>query len=67
MKDGGFAAYRDQVIEAGHTEAYEPWTKEEDRQLIREYESGKTTKELSEIHKRTKGAVRSRLKKLGQI
>ena len=67
VKDGGFAAYRDQVIEAGHTEAYEPWTKEEDRQLIREYESGKTTKELSEIHKRTKGAVRSRLKKLGQI
>ena len=66
-KEGSFAAYRDKVIEAGSTEAYQPWTKEEDQQLIREYESGKTTKELSEIHKRTAGAIRSRLKKLGLV
>ena len=66
-KDSSFAAYKDKVIGAGHTEAYQPWTKEEDQQLIREYESGKTTKELSEIHKRTGGAVRSRLKKLKLI
>ena len=64
---GSFAAFKDKVIEAGHTEAYQPWTKEEDQQLIREYESGKTTKELSVIHKRTYGALRSRLKKLKLI
>ncbi|MBO7663483.1 MAG: DNA helicase RecQ [Clostridia bacterium] len=64
-KAGSFAAYKDQVIEAGHTEAYQAWTKEEDRKLISEYESGKTPKELSEIHKRTRGAIQSRLKKLG--
>ena len=43
---------------------YRPWTKEEDQQLIEEHETGKTTGEISEIHKRTKGAIKSRLKKL---
>ena len=65
VKRGSFAAHKDRVIEAGNIEAYQAWTKEEDRQLIREYESGKTTNELSEIHKRTRNAIRSRLKKLG--
>ena len=62
---GSFAAYKDKVITDGHTDAYQPWTKEEDQQLIRERKSGKTVKELSEIHRRTPGAMRSRLKKLG--
>jgi len=64
---GSFAAYKDGVIANGSTEAYQPWTKEEDQQLIREYESGISTKELSGLHKRTQGAIRSRLKKLGKI
>ncbi len=64
---GSFQAYKDKVIEKGSTEAYQPWTKEEDRQLIRERHEGKTTKQLSEIHRRTQGAIRSRLKKLGII
>ena len=34
------------------------------QQLIREKESGKTISEMAEIHKRTQGAIRSRLKKL---
>jgi ATP-dependent DNA helicase RecQ len=63
---GGFTAYKDKVIASGSTEAYQPWTKEEDQQLIREYESGISIKELSDIHKRTQGAIRSRLKKLGK-
>jgi len=61
---GAFAAYKDKVIAKGSTEAYQPWTKEEDQRLTREFEEGKTVKELSEIHKRTQGAIRSRLKKL---
>ncbi len=64
---GSFAAYKNKVITNGSTEAYQPWTKEEDQQLIREYENGISTKELSDIHKRTQGAIRSRLKKLGKI
>ena len=67
VTDSSYETYKDKVIKAGNTEAYQPWTKEEDRQLIREHESGKTTKELSEIHKRTRGAIQSRLKKLGLV
>ena len=61
---GAFQAYKEKVITKGSTEAYQSWTKEEDQQLIREHEAGKTVKEMSEIHKRTHGAIRSRLKKL---
>ena len=61
---GTFQAYKDNIIANGNTEAYQSWTKEEDQQLMREHEEGKTTKEISEIHKRTQGAIRSRLKKL---
>ncbi len=67
VTDSSYETYKDKVIKAGNTEAYQPWTKEEDQQLIREHASGKTTKELSEIHKRTRGAIQSRLKKLGLV
>ena len=62
-----FQAFKDRIIARGSTEAYQPWTKEEDQQLIREQQEGNTIKELSEIHRRTRGAIRSRLKKLGRI
>ena len=58
-------SYLDRVIAKGSTESYQSWTPEEDRQLRQEHEKGKTVKDLSEIHKRTPGAIRSRLKKLG--
>ena len=64
---GGFQAYKDKVIAEGSTEAYQPWTEEEDRQIIREHHEGKSIQEISEIHRRTQGAIRSRLKKLEQI
>ena len=67
VKADGFAAYKDKIIADGSSEAYQPWTKEEDQQLISEYQSGRTIKELSEIHRRTAGAIRSRLKKLEQL
>ena len=44
------------------------WSEEEDRKLTNEYESGQfSTRDLSEIHGRTTGAIRARLKKLKLI
>lgn len=43
------------------------WTKEEDRQLDAEYDSGMKISEIAKIHDRTNGAIRSRLKKHGLI
>jgi len=63
-RHGSFQSYMDKVIAKGSTEAYQSWSEKEDQQIIREYEDGKTIKEMSEIHKRTQGAIRSRLRKL---
>lgn len=49
-----------------HAGAYMPWTEDEDKKLIKEFQSGEfRIQELSEIHGRTTGAIRSRIKKLG--
>lgn len=57
-------SYRDKVINSGMHSAYNPWESDEDSQLIVEFNSGMCIKEMSDIHKRTTGAIRSRLKKL---
>src|SRR5512145_2404330 len=44
-----------------------PWSEEEDNQLTSSYDGGKSIKELSEQHKRTEDALKSRLLKLGKI
>jgi ATP-dependent DNA helicase RecQ len=44
-----------------------PWTEDEDRQLDEEYNSGMKISEIANIHDRTNGAIRSRLKKHGLI
>ena len=66
-RPGTFQALKDKLAAKGSTEAYQSWSQEEDQQLIREHEEGKTIKEMSEIHKRTYGAIRSRLRKLERI
>lgn len=48
-----------------HKEAYQPWTQELDDQLIKLYEKGWSIGDLTVHFKRTKGAIVSRLKKLG--
>lgn len=53
----------DEIRASGLTGAYEKWTDEEVMQLIREYTSGMDIKSIAEIHGRTTGAIRSRLKK----
>ena len=41
-----------------------PWTDDEEKQLRKEFSDGMTTAEIAAIHKRSRGAVISRLKKL---
>lgn len=43
------------------------WTTSDDEELVIEFDTGRTIKELSEEHGRTVGAIRSRLIKLGKI
>lgn len=51
-----------------HAGAYMSWTDEEDKRLTNEFKSGQfSTRNLSEIHGRTTGAIRARLKKLKLI
>ncbi len=47
--------------------AYNLWSEEEDEQLIREYNEGKSISEIVNSHQRNYGAIRSRIRKLGLI
>lgn len=51
----------------GLTGAYEPWTEKETDKLRFEYEVGIPIDKIAKNHGRTKGAIRSRLKKEGLI
>lgn len=50
-----------------HANAYAPWTKDDDNRLKQLYAERKSTAELMEIFGRNRGAIKSRLKKLGSI
>lgn len=50
-----------------HGNAYLPWDDEADKLLCRMYDDGNSIPFLAEVFERTKGAIRSRLKKLGKI
>lgn len=50
-----------------HSKAYAPWTTEEENRLKEEFTSGKSITEMMDLHDRGKGAIESRLKKLGLI
>ncbi len=66
LKDG-FENYRDSLVAQGVVQAYAAWTEEEEQQLEEEYKLGIKIKEISEIHHRSEGGIRSRLKKMGLI
>ena len=40
---------------------YLPWTRTEDHQLLEAYDQGKTLKDLAKDHRRSLGAIKSRL------
>ena len=48
-----------------HKEAYQPWTPEQDKKLKEIYDSGASVTKMAEQLERTKGAILSRIKKLG--
>lgn len=49
------------------SQAGKPWTPEEEGHLVEAFDTGSSIKDLAEAHQRTKGAIRSRLVKLGKI
>jgi hypothetical protein len=51
----------------GFENAGAAWTKEEDERLARKFDEGANVASLASIHRRTTGAITSRLVKLGRI
>lgn len=47
-----------------HTQAYQPWTEDDDRKLLILFQRGFTVAELADFFERGRGAITSRLKKL---
>ncbi len=43
------------------------WETAEDQQLCEEFAGGRSVSELAQLHKRTSGAIQSRLEKLGKL
>ena len=58
-------AYSVAEIRKKHLRAYEKWTDAEDSELSESYHEGLSVYELADRHQREKGAIHSRLKKLG--
>lgn len=48
-----------------YVNAYRPWSTEDDKQLARFYNEGKTVTELMDLFQRNRGGIKSRLRKLG--
>lgn len=46
--------------------SYEPWSHEEDEQLLEEMRQGASIRDMSEKHRRTPGAIRSRMKRVDE-
>ena len=61
--DNQLPEYIEKKRAEGFSSAYEKWTDTEIDRLKTEFMSGISIKELTEIHGRTQGAIRSRLKK----
>ncbi len=47
--------------------AGKPWSKEDDAELCSRFDNGSSVQELSQTFKRTRGAITSRLERLGKI
>ena len=58
-------SHREQVIAEGKAKAYQSWTEKEDQRLSEEFRAGLPLQELADRHHRTRGAILSRLRKLG--
>lgn len=63
--DNPVKALRNTNKKSNFYNAYGIWNEEEELRLLHEYNSGMKIKKISEMHGRTEGAIKSRLKKLG--
>lgn len=61
-KDTGWAA-KLEVMRRDHPNAFKPWSKDDDKKLIKLFEEGHGTKFLSETFGRQRGSITSRIKK----
>lgn len=59
------ASFREHAVGTTALPKPKPWTESEESQLAEEFNAGKCITEIARIHKRTNGAIRSRLKKMG--
>ena len=66
-KEGNKSAktYSIDKIREDYQQAYQPWSKEDDKKLEQLVREEKKIAELSKIFRRNEGAIRSRIKKLG--
>lgn len=64
LEGGKAATKRDTGPKPGR--AGEPWDEAEDAKLIHGWDSGLKAEALADIHNRTKGAIESRLLRLGE-
>ena len=62
-----FEKYKEKQKAKGTVNAYEPWTKEEDDKLVSEFSSHMKLYDIAKAHSRTRGAIKTRLVKLGFI
>ena len=62
-----FEKYKEKQKAKGAVKAYEPWTKEEDEKLLSEFSSHMKLYDIAKAHSRTRGAIKTRLIKLGCI
>ncbi len=60
-------AYNVKAIRQTYKMAYEKWSKNEESELTNAFNQGLTIQQLAEKHQRKKGAIRSRLARLGLI
>lgn len=65
-KEGEALSYMDKQKQM-YAKAYAPWTEEDDNRLKQLYVEGRSVAELMKIFERNRGAIRSRLKKVGLL
>ncbi len=63
-ENGTEKSYTVEEVRTKHTDAYKPWTPELDNELTVMYCEGVNVKDMAKHFGRTKGAIRSRIKKL---
>jgi len=61
------AAQKRQASRSTASNAGKPWTKDEDEQLLKAFDAGKSVDELAAEHSRSRLAIEARLAKFGKV